>query len=52
MAGALLVVSVDLADEVVHVNDQTLVTRAGAGRPRTTQRLGERPIELTGHARR
>jgi hypothetical protein len=37
VAGALLVVSVDLADKRVHIHHELIITRAGAGRPRTTQ---------------
>jgi len=44
VAGALLVVPVDLADERVNVDDQPLVAWAGAG---AAQRLGQDAVELT-----
>ena len=37
IAGALLVIAIDLADEAVHIHDQSLLARAGARRPRPTR---------------
>ena len=44
---ALLGPAVHLANERIDIDDQALVARAGAGRPRPRQRLSQHPVELT-----
>ena len=44
--GALLVAAVDLTDKRIDVDDQSLIARAGARRPRPRQAPGEHAIEL------
>lgn len=46
VARALLLVAVDLSDETVDVDHQSLCARACAGVPRAAQGLGEDTVEL------
>jgi hypothetical protein len=45
-AGALLVIAIDLADEAVHVDNETLIAGTGACHPRTSQAVCQHPVEL------
>src|SRR5215211_7121087 len=46
VAGALLGVAVDLAEEAVDVDHEAILARAGPRPPRAAKRLAEHPIEL------
>ena len=46
VAGALLVIPIDLADERIDVHDKPILARTGARRPCPTQAVGEYPVKL------
>jgi hypothetical protein len=46
VAGALLVIAVDLADEAVDIDHQRQLTRSRAGLPRPRERHVEHVVEL------
>ena len=46
VAGALLVIAIDLADERIDIDDEPIVARAGARRPRALEALSQHPVEL------
>ena len=47
VAGALLLIAIDLTDKAVDVNDHPGVARAGTSRPRPANALREDSVELT-----
>ena len=46
VAGALLVIAVDLADERIDINDESILARPGTRRPRARQAVSQHPVEL------
>ena len=46
VAGALLPVAIDLTDKAVHIDDESLTTWAGAGRPGPHETVSQHAVEL------
>jgi hypothetical protein len=46
IAGTLLHVAVNLADEAVHIHNESILARTGTRRPRPPEAVSEHPVEL------
>jgi hypothetical protein len=46
IAGTLLVIAIDLANEAVDIDKEAILARSGTGRPRPPEAVSEYPVKL------